>query len=64
MLSLHSAINSLGVLLAVSSASLPVWAAPQSFDTAASDLGKSITVSPTAPIVKPTPATKLIEEVN
>lgn len=66
MPSLHSAIGSLGFLIAMSSVSLPVWAAPQSINTipSASGLGEPITISPTPPIVEPTPATKLIEEVN
>ncbi|WP_187152908.1 hypothetical protein [Acaryochloris marina] len=64
MPSLHSAIRSLGVLIAVSSVSLPVWAAPQSSNTTASSLGEPIIVSPNTKFVEPTPATKLIEDVN
>lgn len=64
MPSLHSAIRSLGVLIAVSSVSLPVWAAPQSSNTTASSLGEPIIISPNPKIVEPTPATKLIEDVN
>lgn len=64
MTSLHAAISSLGFLIAVSSVSLPVWAAPQSLNTAASGLGAPLSVSPNPQILEPTPATKLIEEVN